>query len=131
MNEEFTLDILEGLTSHPKYLSSKYFYDEKGNEILQNILELDEYYVTDCEMEILSRYKNELLDLFSEGFTEDFQLVELGAGDGFKTKILLNEFVKNNQNFIYSPIVLSEGAINNQKKALNKFKALFNPPTFL
>ncbi|MFC2101190.1 L-histidine N(alpha)-methyltransferase [Bacteroidota bacterium] len=84
----FAKDVSEGLSSKPKYLLSKYFYDKLGDKIFQDIMNMKEYYPTDCEYEILSNNKNSLLQLFS---TNDnaFNLVELGAGDGFKTKVLL------------------------------------------
>ena len=51
----FATDVLKGLTSMPKKLSSKYFYDDAGSQIFQEIMEMPEYYLTDCELEILQR----------------------------------------------------------------------------
>lgn len=107
---EFALDTLRGLSSHPKYLSSKYFYDERGSMIFQDIMRMPEYYLTDCELEILKSRKQEILKEFL-GKDTQFELIELGAGDGLKTKILLSHFAKNSLDFRYTPIDISEGAL--------------------
>jgi dimethylhistidine N-methyltransferase len=109
---EFAKDTLEGLTSEKKFLSSKYFYDEKGSRIFQDIMRMPEYYLTDCELEIMETHKQ---DIFKEfiGIEKQLKLLELGAGDGLKTKILLNHFIGNNANFEYSPIDISGESIRN------------------
>ncbi|MTI31577.1 L-histidine N(alpha)-methyltransferase [Cytophagales bacterium RKSG123] len=104
--EEFVRDVLIGLQSNPKKLSSKYFYDEKGDKLFQEIMNLEEYYLTNCEYEILNTHKSAILELF-ESNNRPFQLIELGAGDGLKTKVLLQEFSNNKAHFEYSPIDIS------------------------
>jgi len=47
MIENFKKEVLEGLSASPKYLSSKYFYDEKGDALFQQIMRMPEYYLTD------------------------------------------------------------------------------------
>jgi dimethylhistidine N-methyltransferase len=84
---QFAEDVFKGLTSYPKKISSKYFYDDKGDELFQQIMELPEYYLTGKEYEILMRNREELGDAFAS--FEGFDLIELGAGDGKKTKVLL------------------------------------------
>lgn len=106
MNSDFAQDIFNGLTAKPKYLSSKYFYDTEGSRLFQQIMHLNEYYLTDCEFEILTIYKDKLLKIFQEDIYA-FDLIELGAGDGLKTKILLRHFVEQKQPFIYQPIDIS------------------------
>lgn len=96
MNTHYTAfekDILEGLSASPKYLSSKYFYDDEGSKIFQIIMGLPEYYLTRSEYEIFESYKEELYQEFSNG-VETFNLVELGAGDGLKTQVLLSHFIQ-------------------------------------
>jgi len=114
----FAKDVREGLSSEPKYLHSKYFYDEIGDNLFQQIMKLEEYYLTDCEAEIFERQKNEILKYFSddEAF---FDLIEFGAGDGLKTKILLNHFVDKNVNFNYIPIDISKSVLSGLTKDLN------------
>jgi len=116
--ERFAEDVREGLSSEPKYLHSKYFYDEIGDDLFQQIMELEEYYLTDCEAEIFESQKNVILQYFSNG-VEVFDLIEFGAGDGLKTKILLNHFVDNNINFNYIPIDISNSVLSSLTQDLN------------
>lgn len=109
---DFEKDTLEGLSSNPKYLLSKYFYDHRGSKIFQLIMRMPEYYLTDCELEIFESQKHEILTDFL-GLHSNFELLELGAGDGLKTKILLSHFLKRNVNFKYTPIDISEVAVKN------------------
>ena len=109
---EFAKDTLEGLSASPKYLFSKYFYDTKGSRIFQNIMQMPEYYLTDCEQEIFETEKQEIFEAFTEKNTQ-YNLIELGAGDGLKTKILLSHFHDQNAFFEYTPIDISEDAVKN------------------
>ncbi len=111
MNKKFALDILHGLTATPKYLPSKYFYDETGDKLFQEIMHLDEYYVMNAELDIIKRYKNKLLQTFN-GLGNYFNLIELGAGDGMKTKILLQHFTNQNASFSYIPVDISGNVLN-------------------
>jgi len=111
MHEKFRLDILQGLTSDPKYIPSKYFYDETGDELFQQIMTLDEYYLTDAEFEILSENKDDLLQHFNHS-CKNFHLIEFGAGDAYKTKTLLKHFAGLKINFEYNPIDISANAID-------------------
>lgn len=110
MDKQFLEDVKTGLTSSPKFLSSKYFYDEAGDKLFQQIMALDEYYLTDCEHEILSTHRETLLRHFINT-CDLFHLVEFGAGDAFKTKILLNHFLDQQVAFEYNPIDISGNAI--------------------
>lgn len=106
---ELATDTLKGLSSNPKYLLSKYYYDDAGSAIFQDIMHMPEYYLTNCEFEIFSEQKEELLKAFSNN-EEKFNLVELGSGDGLKTKILLNHFFSKGANFQYMPVDISQKA---------------------
>ncbi len=114
---ELATDTLKGLSSNPKYLLSKYFYDDAGSAIFQDIMHMPEYYLTDCELEIFSEQKDELLKDFSNN-GNPFNLVELGSGDGLKTKILLKHFTDNNVDFQYIPIDISQKANDDLVKSL-------------
>ncbi|MDF1547378.1 MAG: L-histidine N(alpha)-methyltransferase [Bacteroidales bacterium] len=106
-----------GLSSNPKYLLSKYFYDDKGSSIFQDIMHMPEYYLTDCEYEIFATHKQQLADSFFNG-SKSFDLIELGAGDGLKTKVLL-QFLNNNATTIkYIPIDISKKANNELVKSI-------------
>lgn len=106
---ELTNDTLRGLTSTPKYLLSKYFYDDIGSTIFQDIMKMPEYYLTDCEYEIFDFQKEQIIDKFIQDGSP-FDLIELGSGDGLKTKILLTEMVNKLINFNYLPVDISRKA---------------------
>lgn len=118
---EFANDVLEGLSSEPKFLQSKYFYDEQGSEIFQEIMHMPEYYLTDCELEIIKTHKQSIFETISDKI-KSFELIELGAGDGMKTKILLKHLFESKADFKYVPIDISETAIENLELEI---KALF------
>ena len=117
-NKQFLTDVKAGLASFPKTLPSKYFYDKKGDELFQQIMALDEYYLTRSEYEIFQTYKNEMLDIFQSD-SDEFRLIEFGAGDGFKTKVLLEHFIFAQAKFEYKPIDISQNALNQLKHDLN------------
>ncbi len=104
-------EIINGLKAEKKHIPSKFFYDSNGDKLFQDIMNMEEYYLTDSEYEILQKNKEELLYLFSEG-TKSFQLIEFGAGDGLKTKVLLKYFQDKSVNFEYLPIDISKNAID-------------------
>lgn len=109
--QQFAEDIDAGLSASPKKLSSKYFYDERGDELFQLIMKMPEYYLTDCEYEVLDIHKQAMLELFTED-AERFRLIEFGAGDGFKTKVLLRHFQQQGANFTYMPIDISQNVLD-------------------
>lgn len=106
---QFATDVLAGLSATPKYLSSKYFYDDEGSRLFMEIMKLPEYYLTRCEFEIFSEQANEIYEAFSTG-ADGFDLIELGAGDGTKTAVLIDHFLKQGADFTYSPIDISQEA---------------------
>lgn len=101
----FAEEVLQGLTAKNKRLSSKYFYDEKGDELFRQIMQLDEYYLTRKELEIFTRHKEAILTAIDQD--EPFRIIELGAGDGSKTKVLLKHFLDQKVDFRYSPVDIS------------------------
>ncbi|UII76900.1 L-histidine N(alpha)-methyltransferase [Flagellimonas sp. HMM57] len=115
----FEQEVYEGLTAYPKYLSSKYFYDEVGDKLFQDIMAMPEYYLTDCEFTILEENKAKIAELFSKN-EEPFSLFELGAGDGKKTKILLRHFIEKNIPFDYRPIDISQNALDQLEESLKE-----------
>lgn len=105
-NKLFAHDVQQGLSAEPKRLSSKYFYDKNGDRIFQAIMDMPEYYLTRSEFEILDKQKEVFLQLFSQR-KEPFNLIEFGAGDGLKTKLLLRHFSEQQAPFRYIPIDIS------------------------
>ena len=110
-NASFLKDVRDGLTAFPRYLYSKYIYDEKGDKLFQDIMALPEYYLTNCEYEIIDLHKKSIAELF-RGSGNGFDLIELGAGDGKKTKVLLKYLSEEHFDFVYKPIDISQNSID-------------------
>lgn len=111
--DQFAKDVDAGLSQNPKSLSSRYFYDAKGDKIFQDIMRMPEYYLTDCEYEIFNDQKAQILEAIRpEG---KFNLVELGAGDGLKTKLLLEYFIEQDVDFEYFPVDISADVLEQLK----------------
>ncbi len=118
MLEQFKKDVKEGLNATPKFLSSKYFYDAIGDDLFVQIMNLPEYYLTRSEFEIFTTKTNEIIDSFEVDTTDSFDLIELGAGDGTKTKELLKGMLEQSLNFSYLPIDISPNALELLSKNL-------------
>ena len=108
---QFAADVLAGLSARPKHLSSKYFYDDEGSRLFQEIMKLPEYYLTGCELEIFERQADDIFKSFVNG-SNAFDLIELGAGDGTKTAVLISHFLKRDADISYSPIDISQEALD-------------------
>ncbi len=106
--EELAYEVLVGLSSRPKRLPSRFFYDDEGSRLFARIMRLEEYYPTDLEHAILTEHAAEILQCM-EG--RSFNLVALGAGDGAKTMILLRHLAASGADVTYVPIDISEGAM--------------------
>ncbi|MGC9374360.1 MAG: L-histidine N(alpha)-methyltransferase [Bacteroidales bacterium] len=113
----FAQDTLKGFSANPKFLLPKYFYDDNGSRIFQDIMQMPEYYLTDCEYEIFTHYQSKMKDMFVNG-NAPFELVELGSGDGLKTTILLNHFVEHQVDFKYVAVDISRQANENLRKKI-------------
>src|SRR5687767_12904202 len=106
---QFAEDVLRGLTSTPKRLSSKYFYDDEGSRLFQEIMRLPEYYPTRAELKIFTEQTDDICDAFIAD-ANAIDLIELGAGDGTKTAVLIEQFLKRGTDFSYAPIDISREA---------------------
>ena len=116
---EFAYDVREGLLQTPKRLPSKYFYDKKGDHLFQRIMHLEEYYLTNAEFEVFEENRADILKAFL-GDDQQFRLVELGAGDGTKTKVLLKHFVGQSASFTYTPIDISGSVLDGLTASLEE-----------
>lgn len=105
----FALSVLEGLESTPKQISSKYFYDENGDRLFQQIMRMPSYYLTDSEYEIFDLQKESILQQLG---SRPFDLIELGAGDGLKTKVLLRHLLQKGVSFKYRPVDISSSVLD-------------------
>jgi len=111
----FEEDVKQGLTAKQKRLHSKYFYDSTGDELFQEIMGLPEYYLTSAELEIFQNQTNTILEVFNNEH-RFFDLLEFGAGDGMKTKILVKELLNNGAKFRYLPIDISQAVLEGLEK---------------
>ena len=83
--ERFAIHVIEGLSAQPKWLSPKYFYDQTGSQLFEEITRLPEYYPTRTELSILTDKAKAIAALIPKGAA----LVEFGAGSATKVRILL------------------------------------------
>jgi L-histidine N-alpha-methyltransferase len=114
----FEKDVHEGLNLSPKYLSSKYFYDKIGDELFVQIMNMPEYYLFNAEFEIFQKQQEQMIQALSIQKDTYFELIELGAGDGTKTKELLKVLDKRDFSFDYLPIDISQSSLDKLDAAL-------------
>ncbi len=117
INKDFYSDVIRGLTQVPKKLSSKYFYDKKGDRIFQAIMSSPDYYLTRCEMEIFTRQSHEVVDSLNIR-TSPFELIELGPGNCAKSIHLLRALISAKADFDYVPIDISQNIISELRSSL-------------
>ena len=107
--EQFALDVLTGLCSSPKYIPAKYFYDDRGSRIFQQITRQEEYYLSRAELDILARMVDELPRLLPG---DCIDIIELGPGDGAKSRVVIAGFLRAGFRVAYYPIDISARALD-------------------
>jgi dimethylhistidine N-methyltransferase len=100
-SSEFLADVIAGLSSNPRTLPCKYFYDERGAELFQKICDLPEYYITRTEIDILDRNRADIASQLGP----KVELIGLGTGAGTKTRVLIEALEKP---AVYIPVDISE-----------------------
>jgi dimethylhistidine N-methyltransferase len=83
-------DVVSGLSQDRKTLPSKYFYDERGSKLFDDICELDEYYVTRTESALMQEQVGDIADVIGPNVL----LVEYGSGSSLKTRLLLRNLIQ-------------------------------------
>jgi len=106
-------DVREGLTSTPKELPPKWFYDERGSALFEEITRLPEYYLTSCERSILAEHADDVARL-----TAANTLVEPGSGSSEKTRLLLDAMVEAGHLRRFVPFDVSEQALREAAAAI-------------
>ncbi|MFJ3217041.1 L-histidine N(alpha)-methyltransferase [Kitasatospora sp. NPDC086801] len=106
-------DVQHGLTSEPKWLPPKWFYDARGSELFEEITRLPEYYPTRAERAILTARAGEIA-----AATGARTLVELGSGSSEKTRLLLDALRAFGTLETYVPVDVSESALTAAGAAL-------------
>jgi dimethylhistidine N-methyltransferase len=104
----FAADVLEGLRRPRKEIPSRWLYDARGSRLFQAIMALPGYYPTRVEEEILERHATGITDPLAGG---PCSVVDLGAGDGSKTRVLLASLFRRSPWTSYVPIDLSPAAL--------------------
>lgn len=106
-------DVVKGLTQTAKSLPARYFYDDRGSELFEQICELPEYYLTRTETAILQGCAHEIAQM-----TGACELVELGSGSSTKTRILLDAYNQLGYPLRYLPIDVSAGILKSSARQL-------------
>jgi L-histidine Nalpha-methyltransferase len=113
----FLREVLSGLSTRPRSLSPRWFYDRRGSELFEAITALPEYYPTRTEYAILSDHAPDIARITGGGRA----LIELGSGSSTKTPLLLEALVPP----VYVPIDISQEFLNESAAALaRRFPAL-------
>jgi dimethylhistidine N-methyltransferase len=99
-------DVIQGLSQPQKALPCRYFYDDNGSKLFEQITELPEYYPTRTEQAILEKFAIAIAQ-----FTGGCDLIELGSGSSRKTRLLLEAYHQLNHRLYYCPIDVSAGIL--------------------
>ena len=94
-------EIVDGLSGEQKQISPKYFYDERGSKLFDDITELPEYYLTNTELGIMRDNIDEIVELVGK----QASLIEFGSGSSLKTRILLEHL---SELAAYVPVDISD-----------------------
>ena len=106
-------DAIASFTQKPKSIQARYFYDDYGSQLFQQICDLPEYYLTRTETAILQECAKSIAQI-----TGACELVELGSGNSTKTRILLDAYNQLGYPLRYQSIDVSAGILESSAKAL-------------
>jgi dimethylhistidine N-methyltransferase len=112
-DQTFLSDVIDGLSQSAKRLQCKYFYDERGSLLFDEICELDEYYLTRTEQAIMDRHAREM----ALQLGERVMLIEFGSGSSTKTQVLLKNLLNP---AAYVPLDISEEHLLNTGEKLRE-----------
>lgn len=113
LDDDFEQAVVSGLAQPQKVIPARYFYDQTGSELFEDITYVDEYYPTRTEIGLFERYGAEMGQALGEGIA----LVELGSGSSRKTPLILKH-LKNLG--AYVPVDISEEFLALSAQALAK-----------
>ncbi|MGH7736328.1 MAG: L-histidine N(alpha)-methyltransferase [Candidatus Tyrphobacter sp.] len=109
----FARDVREGLTAVHKSVPARYLYDEVGSALYCAVALLPEYYLTAAETEILQRRAETIVQRAGPA-----EIVELGPGDGRKSRLVLEAALRGERVVRYRPIDVSESALRSLSERL-------------
>jgi len=116
----FAQAVSKGLSKERKRLPSWLIFDDRGSEIFQEIVGLENYHPAVCEFEIFHAHKQTIASIVSDA---SLQIIDLGSGDARKSQVLLEHLVKSDLQIHYIPIDISAGAVRNLVASLeSKFQ---------
>ncbi len=107
---DFRADVIQGLSAEQPYILPKYFYDETGSRIFEDICNCDEYYPTRTEVGII----RDNIDEIVETLGKDCLLIEPGSGDSYKVRLLLDAL----RPVAYLPIDISKRYLQGEAQKL-------------
>lgn len=116
----FASEITSSLQSTSKFISPKYFYDEIGSKLFDEICGLPEYYLYNCESSILKNISKDL----KAYITSNIRLVELGSGSSTKTRLLIDALLQFQKRVEYFPIDISNVLIDSTKDLYDHYNNL-------
>lgn len=108
-------DVRDGLTTAPKFIPPKYFYDAVGSALFDVITLLPEYYPTRAEAEILENFSDEIVAAAADGETA---LLELGSGSAVKTRFLIEAILRRQNELLFLPNDISRFALEDSSRVL-------------
>jgi dimethylhistidine N-methyltransferase len=111
-------DVSTGLSSMPKFLLPKYFYDDLGSHLFEAICCLPEYYPTRIERQLLEKHTDALFNEISDNYSCNLRLIELGSGSADKTRIIIESVLRHQPVLEYLPIDISLSSIERSSKDL-------------
>ena len=113
MQERLAHDVRVGLSDDPPWLPARWFYDEKGSLLFDDITGLPEYYPTRRETEILTAHSADIAEL-----TGATALVELGAGTSTKTRLLLDALTAGGRELLFVPLDISAEVLTHAARTI-------------
>lgn len=111
---EFAQDVQRGLSSTPKQLFPKYLYDELGSRLFEAICQVEEYYLTGAEHEILTNHADDIVRATPDCYT----LIDLGSGSAEKTRKVIDAFFRRQSDLLFIPVDISASALKESSHAL-------------
>jgi L-histidine N-alpha-methyltransferase len=118
--DDLSRDIFTGMKADQKFIPCKYFYDERGSILFEDICRLSEYYQTRTELSILEEKGEAIMEPFEDG-----DLVELGSGANWKICKLIDAADTEGENIRYVPVDVSESAlVTASEELISKYKKL-------
>lgn len=107
---DFQEEIIKGLSAPEPYILPKYFYDENGSRLFEEICNTEEYYPTRTEVSII----RDNIDSIAETLGKDCLLIEPGSGDSYKVRLLLDAL----RPIAYLPIDISRHYLQDEAQKL-------------